>query len=199
MEKMNQPEDVQDEVKDMQEELTEEDIEKMNNEFYMKFTEKPLEALEELINQRAEAKIQPMKEYFDNMQKMQYWNEQISEFEKEHPDFQDYVDDISKVIQSDESIRNSKNPLELAYKVIKADKLDSKVKELDRPIEERLKEDGVLKEILSNKDIKNMLIKELKSSREETPSVIGKDGKTSVNVEEKPKTISDGTKAWLNS
>lgn len=187
------PEEMQ-KVEEMTEELTEDDIERMNNDFYLKFTEKPLEALEKLIEERAEKKIAPVMEYFEGIKKQEYWNGILQEFEKEHPDFPEYVQDISKIIQSDESIRNSNKPIELAYKVAKADKFESKV----RPLDQQLKDSGVLKELLQNKDIKNLIVKELKSGGIETPKVIGSEGNTTINVSEKPKTLSDATKAWLN-
>jgi len=187
------PQEVE-EIEEKAAELTEEDIERMNNDFYLQFTEKPLEAIEKLIEERAERKIAPVMEYFEGVKKMEYWNGVLQDFEKAHPDFPDYVQDVSKIIQSDESIRNSKNPIELAYKVAKADKLESKV----RPLDQQLKDEGVLKELLSNKEIKNLVVQALKSGGIETPKVIGSEGNTTVNVKEKPKTLSDATKAWLN-
>lgn len=187
------PEEVE-EIEEAAAELTEEDIERMNNDFYLQFTEKPLEAIEKLIEERAEKKIAPVMEYFEGVKKMEYWNGVLQDFEKAHPDFPNYVQDVSKIIQSDESIRNSKNPIELAYKVAKADKLESKV----RPLDQQLKDEGVLKELLSNKEIKNLVVQALKSGGIETPKVIGSEGNTTVNVKEKPKTLSDATKAWLN-
>lgn len=196
MQKMNKPE--MEDVKPQAEEpktLTEEEIEQLNNDFYNKFTEKPLDALKELIEERANEKIAPIQQYFDNIQKMNYWNEQIDNFEKDHPDFKEYVADVSQLIQSDETVRNSKNPLEYAYKLVKADKLEAKIK----PIDEQLKDGDTLKELLKNPEIKNLIFQQLKAEKENIPRVIGTDGTTSVNVEDKPKSIESATKAWLNS
>ena len=126
MNRIGTPDSERVEVEEMAKELTEEDIEKMNNDFYLQFTEKPLEAIEKLIEERAESKIAPVMEYFTNMQKAEYWTNQIKEFSAKHPDFDEYIEDVSAVIQNNNSIRNSENPLELAYKIAKSDKLDRK-------------------------------------------------------------------------
>ena len=138
-------------------------------------------------------------DYFDNMQKMTYWNEQIDNFEKANPDFKDYAGDISKLIQSNDSIRNSQNPLELAYKVIKGEKLEAQFKEQSKPLDEQLKDENVLKGLLSNPEIKNLIFQQLKADKESIPKVIGTDGNTTVNVGDKPRSVEDATKAWLNS
>lgn len=194
--RMNAKDEIKPEVKvEAPKELTPEEIEQRNNDFYLKFTEKPLEALQELIEQRANEKMAPLQEYFDNIQKVDYWNKELDTFEKAHPDFKEYVDDVSKIIASDESIRGSKNPIELAYKVAKADKMDI----INRPLHEQIKDAGNLKKLLEDPEIKNMLINELKLGKQVTPKVIGTNGRTSINVEDKPKTMSEATKAWLNS
>lgn len=193
--KMEKPVEEKEEIEEMAKELTPEDIDKMNNDFYLKFTDKPLETLQELIEERAMAKVAPVMEYFNAIKQQEHWNGVLREFEKEHPDFPEYVQDVSRIIQSDENIRNSKNPIELAYKVAKADKLDSKA----RPLDQQLKDAGVLKELLSNKDIKNLIVQELKAGGADIPKVIGSEGKTTIDVKEKPKNLSDATKAWLNS
>ena len=193
--KVDKPVEVKEEVQEKVKELTEEDIEKMNNDFYNKFTEKPLEALQELIEERANEKIKPVMEYFDNIKKMEYWNKRIDDFEKAHPDFKEYVTDVAKVIESDENIRNSKNPIELAYKVVKADKLEAKM----IPLDEQIKDKDTLKKLLDNPELKNLIVQELKLDKKDIPKVIGSEGKTSVSVGDKPKSLSEATKAWLNS
>lgn len=174
---------------------TQEEIDKMNNDFYAEFTERPLEAIQKLIEERASAKVAPVMEYFDNVKKMEYWSNQLQAFESEHPDFSEYAQEVSKIIQSDDSIRNSKNPIELAYKLAKVDSLEAKA----RPIDQQLKDEGVLKELLSNPEIKNLLVQELKLTKPETPKVIGGTGQSSITVNDKPKNLRDATKAWLNS
>lgn len=183
--------------------LTDEEIEQLNNDFYLKFTEKPLEAMQDLINQRAEEianeKIAPIQQHFQQEQQMNYWRGEIDKMEQAHPDFKEMANDISEIIKSDESIRNAKNPLELAYKVIKSDKLEAKMTKEARPLSEQIKDEGTLKELLKNPEIKNMIFNELKTDKAEIPQVIGGRGQTSVNVGDKPKNIRDATKAWLNS
>ena len=179
-------------------EPTQEELEKLNNDFYLDFTERPLEAINKLIEERANEKVKPMQEYIDNIQRVDYWNKQIDEFQAKHPDFKDMVNEISEVIQSDESIRNAKNPIELAYKFVKADKLEAELKEKTKPIDEQLKDSDILKQILGNKELKNLIVKELKLEKDVVPNVIGADGQTNVNVGDKPKSIEEATKAWLN-
>lgn len=199
----HKPQDEKPKVEETKTQLTAEEIEQMNNDFYLKFTDKPLEAIQELINQRAEEiasqKIAPIKEHFDNMEKMDHWRKEIDNFEASHPDFREMVNEISEVIQSDESIRNAKNPLELAYKVVKSDKLEAKLSKESRPLNEQIKDENTLKELLKDPEIKNMIFKELKTDKEEIPQVIGGKGQTSVNVGDKPKNMRESTKAWLNS
>lgn len=199
LQRMNQQPATEEPVVEEPPQATEEELEQLNNDFYNKFTERPLDALQELIEERANAKIAPIQQYFDNMQKMNYWNEQIDNFEKQNPDFKDYAGEISQLIQSDESIRNSKNPLELAYKVVRSDKLESQLKEISKPLDEQLKDESVLKELLNNPEIKNLIFQQLKTNKDSIPKVIGTDGNTVVNVEDKPRSVEDATKAWLNS
>lgn len=189
------------EVPDVEEnkELTPEEIEKMNNDFYLKFTEKPLEALEELIEERANKKIEPLLNHFKQVQEMERWNNVISEFEKSNPDFRDHIEDISKIISEDEGIRTSKNPLEVAYKLVKAEKLEKELNEKNKPLTEIVKNQDTLKELLSNQEIKNLVIQELMKNKESIPTVIGSDGNTSINVGDRPKSLKEASKAWLGN
>ena len=203
LERFNSDQDTEEPGEEPEKELTEEEIEQMNNDFYLKFTEKPLEALEELIEERASKKIEPIMSHFKQMQEMEKWGNTINEFEKKHPDFREYVDDISNLIQNDEGIRNSSNPLETAYKFVKADKLEQKLNETaensNKPLSELIKEGDSIKELLQNKEIKNMIVKELMNDKNDAPPVVGGKGKTSVTVGDRPKSIEEATKAWLNS
>lgn len=199
--KTEEPEEIEEQKEP---ELTPEEIEKMNNEFYIKFTEKPLEALQELIDQEANKKVEPLRQYVEQMQQVEMWKHNISEFEKQNPDFKDYVDDMARIIEEDEGIRTSKNPLEVAYKLAKSERLEQQLQQTltqnNKPIDEIIKEQDTLKQLLSNKEIKSMIVKELMNEKEQIPQVIGSngsEGNTSVNIGEKPKTIKDGTKAWL--
>lgn len=181
--------------------LTEEEIERLNNEFYLEFTQKPLEALQNLIDQEASRKVEPLKQYIEQMQQAQEWNKRIIDFSKENPDFNEHIDDITKLISEDEGIRSTKNPLEVAYKIVKAEKLEQQLQQTiesqNKPIDEIVKNQDTLKQLLQNKDIKNMIVKELMNETKDIPPVIGTDGGTSINVGQKPKSIEEATKAWL--
>lgn len=67
------------------------------------------------------------------------------------------------------------------------------------PIDKQLRNEGVLKSILADKELKNLIVKELKASGLDIPKVIGSEGNTTINVKDKPRTLTDATKAWLNS
>lgn len=122
-------------------------------EWLNKFYDRPLDALQEYVNEYVDPTLQKMVEplqqkisYYEDTNK---WNEQIRNVASQNPDFNELLPDIQQIIQEQgEYLKNMPNTVEVAYNLAKARRVSS----IPKP-DDLLNDDSFIEKILGNENI----------------------------------------------
>lgn len=103
-----------------QPQFTEEQIKQMNDQWFEHFSDNPIQAVAQLVQQIAGSMIHPLQQHYQEQQELSQWNRQISQTAAKYQDFDAMRPVIEQVIQEQPHLANLPNAVEVAYQVAKA-------------------------------------------------------------------------------
>ena len=172
-------------------------LEQQNDEFLNEFYENPMGKITELAKQIADQQLQPIMQERQQEQQRQHFDQTISEFEKTHPDFNDYVESVIEKLQTNPEISNSPKALELAYKLAKADSLEK----APHSVDDLLADESNMEKLLQNETLRDRILQDHMSnvSNKRPPQGIreGSSGQAPLHGGESPTTLKEGTEKLM--
>lgn len=172
-----------------------EELERMKEEFLNKFYENPLEALNEYVQRVINEQVKPV---IEPIQRERQWQEQAQQLMQKYSDFQTYVPQMQQIVEQNPGLAELPNALEVLYLMAKG------MTAQPQPTPEQLLSDPQFRQkILQDESIRNEVLKQYMQSKQQTnqqtPPVMGRQpgGTAPAAPEEQPKTLRDGTRAFL--
>ena len=176
---------------------TPEELAQENEQWLEQFYENPMQQVQQLAEQIANKKLEPIMAERDQYMKQQEVTNNIQQFRQEHPDMGEYTQDMVQIFNQMPELESHPKALEIAYRMAKGNKFDNVPKSIDGYLQDETAIDG----LLQNEQIKNKLIQKLMNEKQTSPPVMGTGGKKAGNAAlADPKQITsmrDATKAWM--
>ena len=111
------------------------------------------------------------------------WDDKVAQFISQNQNAKRYAKEICDVLLSDSTISQSKDSLNLAYQKV----LSSKYKEPD----ELLKDEEFIKKIVSDSNIRNLVLEHSLKGVSMPPSVMGRSGASLISERHTPNSIDE--------
>lgn len=171
---------------------TPEELEAEKEEFLNAFYDNPKEAFRQVVSEMLDNEITPIKQKIEEDEKQREWFARVDDFANEHPDIDDWKEDMGRFLMEHQELRDNPNALDIAYNAVRGQKYKE-----PNP-QEYLQDDKFVEEnILNNDDIKNKIIQQYLSDvqkGEKAPATISNQdaaGKVPVTPPKKPKDWDD--------
>lgn len=186
---------------------TPEQLEQQKAEFMDRFYEDPLGAMTSILDQMFQQKVQPV---IEPISQQQHWNEQIQKISAKYEDFQTLSEPIQAVLNEMPELLKQ-GGLEAVYHVAKgraaAEAAANAVPATPPPTPEQLMSDPnfVQQYVLNNPQIQQQIVQGYLNNKlqtnAQTPMVMGGQpgGQPPAMPENRPKTLREASKAFLNS
>lgn len=169
---------------------SEEDVEQMKADFMEKFYENPLTAIEGMLEQMFQQKVQPV---IEPISKERAWNEQVSGLQQKYPDFQTMIGPMQQLIE--EMPELAQHGLESVYHFAK------RAQPAQAPTPEQLLSDpNFLQQLSQNPQVQQQFLSQYMQGKQgqQAPTIMGGQpgGQMPAALEDRPKDIRSGSAAF---
>lgn len=183
------------------EQPSKEEIERRNQEWLDKFYDNPVEALDEVVQDRVKKVVEPIQKDYEMQRYTRHYNSQVQEVRQKYPDFDNYTPKMQEIVQKQgQYLANLPNAVEVVYNMAKAQSMPSQpTQQLSK--ENLLKDENFRQDILKDQSIRNEILKEYaqQARDKQAPVVLGKQsGEPPASPPEEIKSTKDAKKASMN-